>query len=300
LRLAGDPFGKVKDLIQQLIERLLDESTGEATKKGFCDEQVGKAEQERDYNFEAARKLSAGVSVLKAQKDDLDTEVDELKDRIEELKKERNEAQKAREKEHKVNVETLQRAKEGLESVTDAYDILKDFYDQAPPQQSRATSAAVLLQASPVDEDIPDVPEGEYEGKQEASKSILGLLQIILSDFDRTLRKTEEAEAKSADDFVDLMQKLEADIAGQSTKRQLDMQDSKTIETTMKKKIKDIQLAMDVVDSTLKRLEEMQSMCMGNGGMSFEERTKKRQAEIASLKDALCKLDPEGVESDCT
>jgi len=55
VHLEADPFDKVKTLIQKLIERLLRESTDEATKKGFCDEQLGKAHQDRDYRLQRRR-----------------------------------------------------------------------------------------------------------------------------------------------------------------------------------------------------------------------------------------------------
>lgn len=57
MHLAADPFGKVKTLIQQLIERLLAEATAEATKKGFCDTEVSKAEEERAYRLSDVKKL---------------------------------------------------------------------------------------------------------------------------------------------------------------------------------------------------------------------------------------------------
>jgi hypothetical protein len=50
-RAAGNPFEKIKGLIQKLIERLLTESANEATKKGFCDTELAKSRKDRDFRF---------------------------------------------------------------------------------------------------------------------------------------------------------------------------------------------------------------------------------------------------------
>jgi len=77
------------------------------------------------------------------------------------------------------------------------------------------------------------------------------------------------------------------------------VQDSKTTGSAIKRKTKDMKFAMGSVDAHSKTLKDLKPTCVDSGRMSFKERTEKREAEMAALKEALCKLDAEGVESDC-
>merc|ERR1719421_40623 len=105
-------------------------------------------------------------------------------------------------------MDTLKVAKEGLAAVTEALLILKSFYSQA------AKASAALVQASPVDEDTSGPGfSGNYKGKQGGMKAVFALLETIASDFDRTLRTTDEAENKAHRDYVDFQQHTEASIA---------------------------------------------------------------------------------------
>jgi len=281
---AADPFKKVKGLIQKLIERLLTESRNEATKKGFCDTELGKARKDRDFRYQEARDLSAELEGLEAKRDALSEEIKQLKSDIKDESKALKETTADREAEKKINMATLKTAKGGFEAVNEALLVLRSFYKQA--------AKAAFVQASPVDEDTAGAGfSGNYKGNQSGAKAIFALLETISSDFDRTLRKTEEAEHDAHRDYVDFSQAAQASIAGKETKQKLDEQDLETTKTSIKTKTNDMQNAVDLLDNALKELEELKPTCIDTG-MSYAERVAKREEEIKALKNALQILAP--------
>merc|ERR1712226_1424922 len=92
--------------------------------------------------------------------------------------------------EHTQNLQVIEDGKDGLTQINDAIEIITAFY-------KNAAKATVLVQASPVDEDT-DGPgfSGPYRGQQESSKGIIGILHVIKTDFERTIRVTEANEKK--------------------------------------------------------------------------------------------------------
>merc|ERR1719265_2876161 len=85
MKVAADPFAKVKDLIQKLIERLVKEATEEAEKKGFCDTELGKARSDREYRLTDVNKLNAELSKLEAKQDALEEEIEMLTEALKNL-----------------------------------------------------------------------------------------------------------------------------------------------------------------------------------------------------------------------
>jgi len=291
LRIVGDPFAKTKELIQKLVERLIAESTAEATKKGFCDTQLGKAYKDRDFRMMDTKKLNAALKVLELKKDELEVEISLLIDQIAKLVQDLDDATTQRGLDKKDNLETIKTSGEGRGAVEQAISILKVFYLNA--------AKASFAQISPVDEDTSGPGfSGNYKGDQSSSKAVLDLLETIASDFDRTLRKTDESEAAAHREFVAFSQASESSIAGKTTKKDLDEEDLKTTKTSLATKTDDLQTAMDLLDSALKTLEDLKPTCIDTG-MSYAERVKKREEEMKALGKALCILDEEGVEADC-
>jgi len=291
MKIKSDPFKKVKELIQKLIERLVQEATAEATKKGFCDLELSKAEKNRNHRWQDVQRLSAELSSLEAKEDELEEELEELAAALKDLNAALDEATNLRAESKVENLATIKEAKEGHGAVKEALTVLKVFY-------KKGAKANVFLQASPVDEAGVSAESGAYKGNQGASKAILGLLEVIVSDFARTLKNTAAEEEKEAAEFVEFDRTSKADIGGKTTKTELNEQDLASTKTNIEEKNKDMQTNMDLVDKALEELEELKPLCIDTG-MSYEERVEKREQEVAALRTALCTLDDDGVEPSC-
>merc|ERR1712139_136641 len=91
-QIQADPFAKVKKLIQDLIERLLQEAADEANQKGWCDKATADATQKRDNAADEIEGLNAKLAKLEALSDKLGEEIKVLTADIKELKDKRAEA----------------------------------------------------------------------------------------------------------------------------------------------------------------------------------------------------------------
>jgi len=291
-QIGSNPFGRVKQLIQDLIERLLSESAQEATKKGFCDTEIGKAETEREYRFTEITTYSAEIYVLDTKRKELELAIENLNVTIPKLYETLNETTVQRGKEKDQNLQDIKTAQEGVDAVKEAITILKVYYKSA-------AKAEVSLLASPVDEDTQGAGfSGAYRGKQESAHNIIGILEVIQSDFDRTARQTAQAEKEAQAAFVELERSMKVDIAEKEKTVELNAMELDSVKNKMQKKMDDLITSQKLLDSALKAMEDLKPMCIDTG-MTFAERKTKREEEIAALKKAICFIDPEGVEAEC-
>merc|ERR1719162_135934 len=206
---APDHMAKVKNIIQSLIERLLDEKKAEASKKGFCDEEIAMAQNDRDKEQRQAMAQSVELKDAEATKEKLEAELKQLGKDIKEAEDDLQTALDLRNKDKKENEETLKTAEDGLEALNEAIQILKAFY--ASSQFGRVS----MLQASPVDSDTSGPGfGGAYKGSEKKSRAIFDLLETIAGDFKSTISKTEDEEADAAATFVKFDRESKGLIAG--------------------------------------------------------------------------------------
>lgn len=288
---GADPFAKIKKLIQELVERLLQEAADEANHKGWCDKEIGKAKQGRDMKAADIKALNQQMAGDEAKRDKLIEEIDLLTTEITELTDSLATITKARTDESAENEATVTEAKEGKEAIEEAIDVLSKFYKTA---EKAAAASFVQRRATGVDEDMPDAGFDEKnKGGQSASTGILGMMDVIKSDFERTISETEKQEKQANREFLEFETTTKVSLGtkkvGKSAK-EAELTETKSDLTEAKDSMMEKQGALD---KSIAELIELQPACIDTG-MSYQEKVAKREAEIESLKQALCILGTEG------
>merc|ERR1719408_336088 len=223
------PFDKVTTMIKTLIEKLSQEAAEEADHKAWCDGELHSNKNTRDAKSEEVDRLTARSEKLTAEIQQLATEIATLNDEVSAAQAALAEATANRNKEHEENTEAVADAKAAIVAVTEALKVLKEFYAQA-------ATATALVQQSPAD-DAPASWDSSFTGQQSASTGVIGMLEVILSDFNRLESETSSSEAEGQAAFDRFSADSNADIASLTesadaktdlkTKKEKDLNDTK-------------------------------------------------------------------------
>eukprot|EP00444_Apocalathium_aciculiferum_P009393 CAMPEP_0183390460 /NCGR_PEP_ID=MMETSP0370-20130417/5708_1 /TAXON_ID=268820 /ORGANISM="Peridinium aciculiferum, Strain PAER-2" /LENGTH=605 /DNA_ID=CAMNT_0025569961 /DNA_START=63 /DNA_END=1876 /DNA_ORIENTATION=+ len=195
VRVEADPFVKVKKMIKDLIVRLMEEANEEADHKGWCDTELSTNEQTRKEKTEAVETLHAEIDQLEASIAKLTEDIAELTKAVAELDAAMAEATKLRQDEKAKNEQTITDSQEAQTAVAQALTVLKEFYE-------KAGDATALLQQQP---ESPEIFDSPYKGMQSENGGIIGMLEVIESDFARLESDTKAAEATAQKEYDTFM-----------------------------------------------------------------------------------------------
>merc|ERR1719410_613891 len=233
-QVTASPFAKVIGMIEDLVAKLKEEANAETEHKQWCDEQLKANKLKRDKKTTEVAELTAAIGELAAKITETGATIDRLITEQAELAKAMKEATVQRSKEEAKNLDTIADAKAGIAAVKAALVVLRDFYSKQ----------AALFQ-------VKQVPEmAKYKGLQGSPKGVIGMMEVIESDFARLEADTTAAEEQAAKEYDEFMS-----------------------EATATKKMKHKDKANAYYD-------ELKPSCL-EVHVSFEERVAKRKEEIA-------------------
>merc|ERR1719375_1332879 len=154
LRVAADPFKKVKKMIKDLIVKLMEEANAEAEQKGFCDKELATNTHTRKEKTEAVVMLTAEIDELTASVAKLTEEITELMQAVADIDAAVAKATKIRDEEKAKNTVTIADSQEAQTAVAQALTVLREFYE-------KAGQATALVQQQP---EAPEVFDKPYKG----------------------------------------------------------------------------------------------------------------------------------------
>merc|ERR1719235_1633583 len=202
LSLGKDHFVKVRGIIKDLIAKLEADAESEATQKGYCDEEMGKATEKRDDAVGEIEDNTAKIDASESKIANLKTSITNIETEISELYKSVKEITAMREKEKAEN----------------EIKILKDFYEKSFVQTSFEPVGGDR-DGNTVGDLAPKTFEGEYRGGKDSTGGIFGLLEVIKDDFARTVETVGKAEEEAQKEFEEQKEELEKSIDDKKEER---------------------------------------------------------------------------------
>jgi len=282
-RVSKGAFKKIVKMIKDMVMKLTQEATEEAEHKGFCDTEMGTNKMTRDSKSTEVDELTATIESLNAKSTKLANEIRQLSGDIALSDAAVAKATANRQEEKAKNTATIADAQGAISAVSQATKVLKDFY-------AKAAGATAFFQAAGVIDDMPETFDKPFTGMG-GEGGIVGMLEVILSDFQRLESETTDNEAANAGEFESFINDSQMDkaVKGQEIKNKEGMKQK----TASKKQdaTTDLHSTQEELDAAVAYFEKLKPSCV-DAGISYEDRVARQEEEIQSLKEALTILRP--------
>merc|ERR1719498_940514 len=193
-------------------------------------------------------------------------------------------ATKIREEEKAKNAETVKDAQDAQTAVAQALTVLKEFY-------AKAGEATALLQQQP---EAPEIFDKPYKGMQGESGGVVGMLEVIQSDFARLEAETKAAEEQAQKEYDEFITDSEVDKAAKTKDIEHKTAKKQDQEQSLVSKNEDLEGTQKELDAALAYFDKLKPSCV-DSGVSYEDRVARRKEEIESLQEALKILNGEDI-----
>jgi len=262
---GADVFAKIKGMIGDMIEKLEKEQAEAAELKQWCDKEIAEATAKKEDATAIFEKLSTKIDSKTAQSKKLKEEVATLQKELAELAKSQAEMDDIRADEKAVYEKNKPELEAGLKGVKLALKILNDYYAKADKAHSSSDGAG---------------------------SGIIGMLEVIESDFTKGLTEMVAAEQTAAATYEKETKENEIEKTTKTQDVKYKTKEAAGLDKAVAELTADregVESELDAVNDYLASLEKKCTYKVE----SYEERKARREAEINGLKEALDILESE-------
>lgn len=256
-----DPFGKVKDLINGMVAKLEKEAAEEATQKAYCDKEMKETAEKMEEKDTEVRSLSTKKDQKASASGKLKQEVSTLQEEMASMTKDFGEVTKIRQEEKAAFQKNKQELDQGLKGVQMAAAVLRDYYAKGDKKHDTGASEGM-------------------------GGNILNLLEVVESDMTKGISElvaTEDLAVRKYEQFAEA-NKLDMVKKGQDEKHKT--KEFKGLDKVTAEVASDLSGVQDESDAIHEYDKKIKKSCIAKPD-PYEEKKKRREAEIAGLKEAL-------------
>merc|ERR1719321_20724 len=190
-RAASDPFGKVRQMVEDMIAKLMQEAAEEATQEAFCGEEQSKSEKSRDQKQMSLDKTEARIEKADSGVAGLTEEVTTLSEEVAALDAAMADATSIWAAEKKAFAASDLELSESVDACAAAGQALRDYYE-----------GASLLQFG-----------SNTRSKVRGGDAIIQVLEFAEADFQKLMSDGRAAEAALAETFEEFSKASKQDKA---------------------------------------------------------------------------------------
>jgi len=263
---GGEPLAKVAGMISNMIEQLEAAAGDEAEHKAYCDDELKDSKQKEMHLSALSEKLAARVDIQQAHSAQLKRQVRSQQAVLSVLEASQAEMDAIRRKEHDEYISEKEDLDQGVESINVALQVLQEYYYGGADKHHKF-----------------DV---------HAARNIVGLLEVIESDFSKSLAQLQAAEEIAVRNYKE--EAKDNEVTKVSKERIVQLK-TRTFLATDKALIdtkSDHVGVQNQLGATKEYIEKLKSECTQKAS-SYEDTKLRREAEIAGLKEALESLESE-------
>jgi hypothetical protein len=275
---GDDPFAKIKGLINDMIAKLMKEAQAEAAEKGYCDAEMAKTKAKKEELQDDIQKLTTKIDSDSAASARLKEEVTNLQKALADLADAWAEMDKVREETHAAFLIVQKDLEAGIKGVQGALEVLRNYYNEGSFMQEPSE----FMQQ-------PAAPE-KHEKSSGAGGAIINILEVAESDFTKNLAEEEDEEAAAQVEFEKTTQENKVNKATMEQDVKYKTKEFTSLDKTVAENSGDRDSLNTELDAVLDYDEKIKDRCIAKPE-TYEERKKRREAEIAGLKEALSILE---------